>query len=550
MRQHLSKLPTILFLLPLIFAITLYAAQEDACSAIVQQALKDLGQNCDALDRNSACYGYNKLGATFTEAQPDDFFSKVSDRTPLNIVDTLTSSPLDTANNTWGVAVMKVQANVPNSLPGQAVTFVLLGDAEVRNDVSPSEVFTPADPVDVTTAGNVNIRSAPSTKANVIGSVSNGNVLPADGRSQDGQWLRVLYNNAPAWVSSSLVQTSDAANALPVITDQLRTPMQAFYVTTGVGSASCHDAPDVVMVQGPDSMKVNLTINGADVQIGSTIVLRSLDASYGDLIGNEELVNLFGDLLTGHDVPSDLKCNITQIMVIDGEAKSNDGGLKLPTGFTARSINCGGADRSSGFMTPWGGSRPLTPDELDYLKTLEKLPPELLDYPIHVPTQDEINAILNALNSGGGEASTGGSGSAEMCRALRPTSPLGTMPAGEVQFYWDPAPGATSYTVHVYDSGGIQVGEYPVNAPNTTISGAPGGKDNMSWDVSAYIDGRLACSSARVNVLRDQVYDTASQPKFTRTCINTFIGQTCNAPCVLGGVCGIPSKEYWCRCPA
>ncbi|MBZ0288133.1 MAG: SH3 domain-containing protein, partial [Anaerolineae bacterium] len=202
-------------------------AQQDECPALVEQALTNLGQNCDALDRNSACYGYNKLSATFNEEQPDDYFSKVSDRTSLNVLDTLSTTPLDAAAGTWGVAVMKVQANVPNSLPGQAVTFVLLGDTQIRNDVSPADAFTPAEPVDVTAVGNVNIRSSASTRANVIGSVTAETVLPADGISENGNWYRVLYNDSPAWINADFVTAPDAANALPVITQDLRTPMQA-----------------------------------------------------------------------------------------------------------------------------------------------------------------------------------------------------------------------------------------------------------------------------------------------------------------------------------
>src|SRR5215467_15657768 len=121
MRRYLPKFISALLMLPLLFFLGSVVAQQDACPPLVEQALKDLGQSCDALDRNSACYGYNKLSATFSEQKPDNYFSKVSDRTPLNVLDTLTTTPLNTDAGTWGVAVMRVQANVPNSLPGQAV---------------------------------------------------------------------------------------------------------------------------------------------------------------------------------------------------------------------------------------------------------------------------------------------------------------------------------------------------------------------------------------------------------------------------------------------
>jgi len=554
LRRHFRKFPLLVFILPLVLVLATSLAQDNTCDAIVQQALSSLGQNCDAMDRNSACYGFNKLGATFNEAQADDYFSKVSDRTPLNIVDTLTSTPLDTVNNTWGVAVMKVQANVPNSLPGQAVTFVLLGDAQIRNDVSPTDAFTPADGVDVSAIGNVNIRSAPSTRANVLGSVPDSTVLPADGRSADGEWLRVPFNESPAWINRSLVNAPDAADNLPVITADLRTPMQAFYVTTGIGSSvNCNQAPDVLMIQGPDTMKVNLTVNGADVQIGSTIVIRSLPFTLRDILNDEELMKQFRPELGGKNLPDDLVCNLSQLFVVDGQADVNEDTLTLPTGFTARSLDCGGADRSSSFRSFWGGLRPMTQDELDELKTLEKIPPELLDYPIHVPTQAEIQEIVRALGGGGGGTTTGEAGNPAECSTLRPTSPLGGMPGGNVTFYWDGIAGATSYTVRVYDGSG-QVGEYSTNAPNTSVSGTPGGTGAMAWNVSAYIDGRLACTSARASVVRDQFFSTAIPPtaSYVTTCVNTFVDPfACSSPCTLGATCGtIPGKEFLCTCPA
>lgn len=521
-------------------------AQQDECPELVQQALTDLGQNCDALDRNSVCYGYNKLAATFNQEQPDDYFSEVSDRTGLNELDTLSTTPLDTNAGTWGVAVMKVQANVPNSLPGQSVTFVLLGDAEIRNDVSPSDAFTPADPVDVTIIGNVNIRSGASTKANVVGSVTDGTVLPADGISENGNWYRVLYNDSTAWVNVQLVNAPDEAKALPVITQDLRTPMQAFYLTTGVSNTGCNKAPDALLVQGPDTMRVNLTVNGADITIGSTVVFRSQESSFGDLLNNDLLVDQFGTLLTDHDVPGDLKCNVMQIMVIDGDAGLNNEGVNLPTGFTARSVNCGGADRSSGFQTPWGGSRPMTQEELDFLDTFNNLPPNLLNYPIHVPTLLDIQEVIQMFGAGGGggEAIAGPAAKLADCSRFKPTSPLGTMPAHDVTFYWDPAPGATSYLVRVYDSGGAVVGEFPVAASLTYVTGSPGGRDNMSWEVVAYVDGQVACTTARNSVIRDIVVDA---PQSQRTTMCVPYSSSCPASCTLVGTCNYYDKL--CACP-
>jgi hypothetical protein len=497
-----------LFLLPLTLAVAEPISQENLCPGIVQQALVGLGQNCNQMDRNSMCYGFNYVAATFSEPQADDYFSEVSDTSSLTIVDTLATAPLNVDSSTWGLAVMKVQANVPNSLPGQAVTFILLGDTELRNEVSPDAAFIPADPVDVMAVGGVNIRSTPSVRSNVIGSVTGGTILPADGRSEDGQWLRVLFQNASGWISTDLVDAPEAADMLPTLTHDLRTPMQAFYLRTGIETTTCGDAPDLLVIQGPKNLTVNLTVNGAAMQVGSTIVLRSNEAAFGDLLNDPEVISQFGGQLHNQNTPGDLTCNVTQLMVIDGGAAMNDGGLSLPNGFTARSINCGIADPDSGFMTSWGGLRPMNQEELAYLQTLNNLPLEVLNYPIRVPTLDDIQVILQSLNSGVGNVVISGPAAAQVnCTTLRPTSPLGAMPDGDTQFYWDAADGATSYTVRVYDSGGALMGEYSVDASQTTLTANPSGKDSLSWDVSAYVDGQLACTSSRATVIRNVEYD-------------------------------------------
>ena len=55
----------------------------------IQDALQALGDNCSALDRNSACYGYNRVQATFGEPVEESFFSQVADRAGLTQLQTL-----------------------------------------------------------------------------------------------------------------------------------------------------------------------------------------------------------------------------------------------------------------------------------------------------------------------------------------------------------------------------------------------------------------------------------------------------------------------------
>src|SRR5215813_7987730 len=97
-----------------------------SCPALVEQALQDLGDNCGGLGRNSACYGFNRVSALFNQDVTDTFFSKPADVSDLKIMQSIETAPLDTILNQWGVAVLSVQANIPNTIPGQAARFILL----------------------------------------------------------------------------------------------------------------------------------------------------------------------------------------------------------------------------------------------------------------------------------------------------------------------------------------------------------------------------------------------------------------------------------------
>ncbi len=116
---------------------------ETTCPALVESALAAAGEACADLERNTACYGHSLVEATFFEDRDDLVFSAPADRVALADLQTLTTAPLDGEANTWGVALLHLQANLPDTLPGQAVTMLLMGDATLENDVTPEAEDSP-----------------------------------------------------------------------------------------------------------------------------------------------------------------------------------------------------------------------------------------------------------------------------------------------------------------------------------------------------------------------------------------------------------------------
>lgn len=134
---------TILSCFTLLLSISVIA-QSTSCPVIVEQTLESLGDICAETGRNEACYGNNMIDLTPQANVRIEPFDQPGDTVGLSAIDTMKLAPLNETDNTWGVAVMKLQANIPDTLPGQNVTFLLFGDVEIENAVGDAESgFTP-----------------------------------------------------------------------------------------------------------------------------------------------------------------------------------------------------------------------------------------------------------------------------------------------------------------------------------------------------------------------------------------------------------------------
>src|SRR5690606_35312981 len=144
------------------------APVNDVCTTIVRSALQAANSACAGTGRNQVCYG-NVLGEAIpAEGVSDLHFNDVGDIAPVTQIKALQLSPLNEAANQWGVALMQLQANLPDTLPGQNVTFLLFGDVTIENAVEES-AHIPA-----TAPARVNVRDHASMNAAVLGTVPEG----------------------------------------------------------------------------------------------------------------------------------------------------------------------------------------------------------------------------------------------------------------------------------------------------------------------------------------------------------------------------------------
>lgn len=110
-------------------------AQAD-CPSFVQQAIDTVGERCGDVGRNQVCYGNRAIDAQFGASVT---FALPGDRAGVRDLLHLTTAPLLPDDNTWGVAVLSLQANLPDNLPGENATFIVFGDTEL----TPAEADAP-----------------------------------------------------------------------------------------------------------------------------------------------------------------------------------------------------------------------------------------------------------------------------------------------------------------------------------------------------------------------------------------------------------------------
>ncbi|MEZ4666892.1 MAG: SH3 domain-containing protein [Anaerolineae bacterium] len=270
--------PTVWTILLFILVTPIIAlTQSGECSAVVKAALEATDNICSDTSRNQACYGHVHLEAIPQSKGAPFKFDAVGDRVDVAQVSSLRLSPLDLRSDVWGVALMRLQADIPAQAPDENVTLLVFGDVEVKNAV-PNPVILDAV---VKGPSNANIRRQPSNRAFVITSIPPAEALKVKGQTEDGEWLYVALNGEEknGWVRRSLLKSDADMTELKVVDPVLASygPMQAFFLKNGNKQSSCDNAPiDGILIQTPEGVaQVRLWINQVKIKLGSTAFIQA-----------------------------------------------------------------------------------------------------------------------------------------------------------------------------------------------------------------------------------------------------------------------------------
>ncbi|MFQ3660451.1 MAG: hypothetical protein SNJ54_16005, partial [Anaerolineae bacterium] len=285
------------------------------CPVIVREALQVVNEACQTVGRNSACYGHLRVEVSSRGDQALRF-NQTGDTVSVFDVAGLTLSPLDEATGAWGVAVMRLQANLPESTPGENVTVLMFGDAQVQAAVDDRLSRDDSIPEDNVlslgrTASGVITNQAPSVSFRI--QLRAGDVIDVLMRRTGGDLDTYISLRDPNGVEIAsndddreLGTSGSRLSNVPVPVGGFYTlyatryreqsgnstgtfdltvtpssmgyaqPMQAFYFQSGVGAPSCAEAPNGMLIQSPrGAVEVRLLINEVRFDLGSTAFLQA-----------------------------------------------------------------------------------------------------------------------------------------------------------------------------------------------------------------------------------------------------------------------------------
>lgn len=269
-------------------------AQTDTCPAEVDTALSLAADVCEALGRNQVCYGHRLTDVELHDGSAP--FREAGDIIALGDVMTLRTYPLSLETYDWGIAIFRVQANLPETLPGQNVTLVAFGEAEIspqpdtRTDYSgPMQVFQLRTGIGDITCRHVPVGGvlvqAPSDRA--VNLLINGFELRVGSTALltavEPDELTVATLDGNVRVTADGVEQDVPAGFMLTVTQDAppETPMPAPEVQILLSDLLPEAVPQVGEPEGEITGLLSCASDGGvDVAAGSTLTLRGGWADY------------------------------------------------------------------------------------------------------------------------------------------------------------------------------------------------------------------------------------------------------------------------------
>jgi LysM repeat protein len=364
--------------------------------------------------------------------------------------------------------------------------------------------------------------------------------MMADGISANLNWVRVVFNDQFGWVERSNLDAGEGLDALPQL-DVEQTAMQAFHFQTGVGLPVCSQAPSTLAIEGPETVTVELTINGLDIRVGSFLTLQSMGVDGFVMTVQEGRVVL----------PDESRIEGGQATFFALDEHKDVIGWQQPRPATAEELALGMRVRRTldALENPPAAAAAPVPVVVEEptatpiattsdcafgpgpvthrVAAGENLFRIALKYNTSLASIATANGISNVNRIITGSvltipnpcsgfvnvaapppvspppSSSGSTTGSADCSGFRALSPLGGIPYGTADFSWTVVQGASHYRLNIYSANGDRVYSKETPDPSLryvqTTTAAIGTTSNYSWDADAMYFGQVICTTPRVS---------------------------------------------------
>ena len=128
------------FVLPFNLTATALSQRNARCQVLINKAIQSSDSYCGETNSNNVCYGNTTIQAELAPGATQRF-SERGDIVAVDELRRLSAAPLNLENDEWGIAVFKVIANLPRSLPGETITMVVFGNTTLDKESGGLESF-------------------------------------------------------------------------------------------------------------------------------------------------------------------------------------------------------------------------------------------------------------------------------------------------------------------------------------------------------------------------------------------------------------------------
>ena len=276
-------------------SVVTLVAQAQTCSETVERAFTALQEQCIGLERDSLCYGHARVEASFAaDAFAVEFANKGARASTAGVAGVATGA-LNVQQGQWGVAVMNLGANLPQTYEGPGVIVMLAGEAAVVNEVEPENVMTIQAPVSTVALEATTLYKNPGVIPEAVGRVEVDQLLLVDAYESSGQWLRVVNDGLVSWVEANTVARLNAMEDLPKLDLGVTFAFKALSLATGTDYPACDGAENMIAIQTPEDLSISLTVNGVDIHIGSMVTFQQVHRNALSMtVHRGEVTTIFG----------------------------------------------------------------------------------------------------------------------------------------------------------------------------------------------------------------------------------------------------------------